>query len=306
MEAAYIKPQKEYPSVFNSDGSIIEDNTQSSLNGHIIEKYDGLTKALENNNVDTSGLKGLLEQTKEIQNKVNSFEKQLDVALPETPNENSKIEIEYNSDNSVEIKHPNNTTDIISNNIKTTYDENNNQTSTTSLKDGQTISHIATNTPYNSIELLEYNNLTLEQAKNLPVGFEVQIPKHVTETTGEYGSIKIYEGYDETGVIVTPNEKIRYDENSDLVIYGDNDKITFTNIETGNYQEWSKDSNGSMYQSLESTDNLSISYEMIDGVKVANNIEILSDNVNLDDIANPKLYSKELSVNNKLYERKVA
>jgi len=130
-------------------------------------------------------------------------------------------------------------------------------------------------------------------------------------TSAEYGSIKIYEGYDETGVIVTPNEKITYDENSDLVIYGDNDKITFTNIETGNYQEWTKDSNGSMYQSLESTDDLSISYEMIDGVKVANNIEILSDIVNLDDIANLTTYTKEdlqafkeLSINNRFYDKR--
>jgi len=128
-------------------------------------------------------------------------------------------------------------------------------------------------------------------------------------TSAEYGSIKIYEGYDETGVIVTPNEKIRYDENSDLLIL--DDKITFTDIETGNYQEWSKDSNGSIYQSLESTNDLSISYEMIDGVKVANNIEILSDNVNLDDIANLTTYTKEdlqafkeLPINNRFYDKR--
>ena len=88
----------------------------------------------------------------------------------------------------------------------------------------------------------------------------------------------------------------------DLVIYGDNDKITFTDIDTGNYQKWTKDTNGSMYQSLESNNDLSISYEMIDGTKTVNDIQILSDNVNLEDIANLTLYSKELSVNNKPYE----
>lgn len=44
------------------------------------------------------------------------------------------------------------------------------------LTEGQTISHIAQNTSYSSTELLEYNYLTLEEAKNLPVGYEVKIP----------------------------------------------------------------------------------------------------------------------------------
>ncbi len=158
------------------------------------------------------------------------------------------------------------------------------------LTQNQTISHIAQNTPYNSIELLEYNNLTLEQAKSLPVGFEVQIPKDVTVVDGEYGAIKIYEGYDNTGVIVTPNEKITYDENSDLLIYGDNEKITFTDTTTGTYQEWQQNSNGSMYQSFQSNNNYSISY---DSNHNATNIEILSDNVSLDEIANLTPYSKE-------------
>ncbi|RXJ69308.1 hypothetical protein CRV08_04680 [Halarcobacter ebronensis] len=157
------------------------------------------------------------------------------------------------------------------------------------LQEGQTISHIAQNTPYNSIELLEYNNLTLEQAKHLPVGFEVKIPKDVTVVDGEYGAIKIYEGYDETGVIVTPNEKITYDENSDLLIYGDNDKITFTDTD-GTYQEFLKDSNGNIYKSLESNDNFTISY---DNKNTVTNIEITGDNVSLDDVANLTEYSKE-------------
>ena len=45
---------------------------------------------------------------------------------------------------------------------------------------------------------------------------------------------------------------------------------------------------------------------MIDSTKTVNDIQILADNVNLEDIANLKLYSKELSVNNKFYKRKVS
>lgn len=44
-----------------------------------------------------------------------------------------------------------------------------------SLKSGQTISHVALNTKYTTKELLQYNGLTEEQAKNLPVGFEVKV-----------------------------------------------------------------------------------------------------------------------------------
>lgn len=54
-----------------------------------------------------------------------------------------------------------------------------------------------------------------------------------------------------------------------------------------------KDSNGSMYQSLESNKDLSISYKMIDGIKTVNDIQILSDNVSLDDIASYTSYTKE-------------
>ncbi len=58
-------------------------------------------------------------------------------------------------------------------------DKDNNILSSVSLKEGQTISHIAQKTPYNSIDLLEYNNLSLEEAKSLPVGFKVRIPKDI-------------------------------------------------------------------------------------------------------------------------------
>ncbi|MDN5112005.1 cadherin-like domain-containing protein [Aliarcobacter butzleri] len=64
------------------------------------------------------------------------------------------------------------------------------------LKSGQTISHIAASTEYTTKELLQYNGLTEEQAKNLPVGFVVKIPKDVDNVQGGYGNVKVYEGQD--------------------------------------------------------------------------------------------------------------
>ncbi|MFW2610963.1 hypothetical protein, partial [Aliarcobacter butzleri] len=65
-----------------------------------------------------------------------------------------------------------------------------------SLKSGQTISHVALNTKYTTKELLQYNGLTEEQAKKLPVGFVVKIPKDVDNVQGGYGNVKVYEGHD--------------------------------------------------------------------------------------------------------------
>ncbi|RXK15245.1 hypothetical protein CP985_09735, partial [Malaciobacter mytili LMG 24559] len=95
-----------------------------------------------------------------------------------------------------------------------------------SLKAGQTISHIAQNTKFSSIELLEYNNLTLEDAKNLPVGYKVLVPKEPPlEIQGENGVIKLFKNPDDTFTLRVPDENnnktnITYDENSDLLIYG--------------------------------------------------------------------------------------
>jgi len=76
-----------------------------------------------------------------------------------------------------------------------------------SLKSGQTISHIAANTEFTTMDLLKYNNLTLEQAKNLPVGYEIQIPKSIENFDGGYGNIKLYTSYDGTLTYYIPNEK---------------------------------------------------------------------------------------------------
>jgi hypothetical protein len=75
------------------------------------------------------------------------------------------------------------------------------------LKSGQTISHIAANTEFKTMDLLKYNNLTLEQAKNLPVGYEIQIPKSIENFDGGYGNIKLYTAYDGTLTYYIPDDK---------------------------------------------------------------------------------------------------
>ncbi|MFV0562076.1 LysM peptidoglycan-binding domain-containing protein, partial [Malaciobacter mytili] len=164
-------------------------------------------------------------------------------------NENSEAVIDTQISNSIE-------TPIFEKNIPSIDNGNyilNDQV--ISLNPGQTISHIAQKTPYNSIELLEYNNLTLEDAKNLPVGYKVLVPKEPPlEIQGENGVIKLFKNPDDTFTLRVPDENnnkinITYDENSDLLIYGDKtnpNKITFT--QDGIYEVWEKDSKGIMYQ----------------------------------------------------------
>ncbi|MFV0561468.1 LysM peptidoglycan-binding domain-containing protein [Malaciobacter mytili] len=169
-----------------------------------------------------------------------------------------------------------------------------------SLKAGQTISHIAQNTPFSSIELLEYNNLTLEDAKNLPVGYKVLVPKEPPlQIQGENGVIKLFKNPDDTFTLRVPDENnnktnITYDENSDLLIYGDKtnpNKITFT--QDGIYEVWEKDSKGIMYQKEVSTDEFEISYKMQENKKVLENIEIKKDNVEIEKLAKYTDFSKE-------------
>ena len=75
-----------------------------------------------------------------------------------------------------------------------------------SLKSGQTISHIAVGTKYTTKELLEFNNLSEVDARSLPVGFEVQIPKSVNNFEGGYGNIKEYIGQDGSVIYKIPDK----------------------------------------------------------------------------------------------------
>ncbi|RXI35683.1 hypothetical protein CRU99_13795, partial [Malaciobacter mytili] len=126
--------------------------------------------------------------------------------------------------------------------------------SVVSLKEGQTISHIAQNTAFSSIDLLEYNNLSQEEAKNLPVGYKVLVPKDPPlEIQGEYGVIKLFKNQNDSFTLRIPDENnnkinITYNDNTDLLIYGDNtnpNKISF--ILNGRFEVWEKDERGVMY-----------------------------------------------------------
>ncbi|WP_123377133.1 hypothetical protein [Aliarcobacter butzleri] len=207
MESSYLKLQQEYPQLFNSDGSL-KGETPSTLNGSAVQKYEGLSQTLKNNNIDINklGIINKLEELKQLENKVKEFEKQLKEHLEQNPvNENNPIKVELNKDNSIEIRNTDNTKSVISNGVKTNYDANNNQVSSVILKSGQTISHIAVGTKFNSLDLLEYNDLTLEQAKKLPIGYEVLIPKDLKTIDTEYGRIKIFDRADGTNYILIPN-----------------------------------------------------------------------------------------------------
>ena len=93
------------------------------------------------------------------------------------------------------------------NNLTPEYKTNITTGATVLLKAGETISHIAVGTKYTTKELLQYNNLTEQQAKNLPVGYELQIPKDTNNLSGGYGNIKVYEGYDGSLTYHIPADK---------------------------------------------------------------------------------------------------
>ncbi|PHQ64717.1 MAG: hypothetical protein COB99_08095, partial [Sulfurimonas sp.] len=62
------------------------------------------------------------------------------------------------------------------------------ETNTATLHSGGTISEVASHTDYTSAELLEYNGISLEDARNLPEGTEIKIPEKVDTLQGEYGN----------------------------------------------------------------------------------------------------------------------
>ena len=164
-------------------------------------------------------------------------------------------------------------------------------TNTATLNSGGSISEVASQTDYTSAELLEYNGISLEDARNLPVGFEVHIPNAVTVINGEYGNIKLFENPDGSTTAILPNQdNITYSSENDLLIYGDYtnpNKISFTNTSTGDFEVWEKDASGSMYQSQVSNEDFSINYTPSDDgkSKIVSKIEILSDNASFEDIA---------------------
>ena len=139
------------------------------------------------------------------------------------------------------------------------------------LTKGQTISHIAQNTPYNSIELLEYNNLTLEDAKNLPVGFEVKIPKEVTSLESVDGTIKFYENQDGGGIafVPSPDGKVYLEYEQGDFFSSSPDKVSFGN------ETWTKGVDGVLFKSEVKTDDYTIVFEQDDnGNSIISDINI--------------------------------
>lgn len=119
-----------------------------------------------------------LKKLDEIKLKLEDVEQQIKEYIEQNPREdNSNIKIELDKDNIIKIE-------------KNTYN------SSIVLETGQTISHIAVGTKYTVKEILQFNGLTEEDAKSLPVGYEVQIPKDVKNIEGGYGNVKLYEGTD--------------------------------------------------------------------------------------------------------------
>ncbi|WP_415397487.1 hypothetical protein [Sulfurimonas sp. CS5] len=131
------------------------------------------------------------------------------------------------------------------------------ETNTATLNSGGTISEVASKTDYTSAELLEYNGISLEDARNLPIGTEIKIPEKVNTLQGEYGNIKMYQDKEGNLVSVVPNEDgtksihNTFSDNPSLYVEGnlsDPNNIHFTN-DNGISEVWSKDSNGNFYQS---------------------------------------------------------
>ena len=93
------------------------------------------------------------------------------------------------------------------NNLTPEYKTNITTGATVLLKAGETISHVAVGTNFSTKELLQFNGLSETHAKNLPVGYEVQIPKNVKNLQGGYGNVKLYEGHDGSLTYHIPADK---------------------------------------------------------------------------------------------------
>lgn len=88
------------------------------------------------------------------------------------------------------------------------------------LDAGSTISHIAAQTKYSTNDLLKFNNISQEEARSLPAGYEVKIPSNkLSSVEGAYGDIDIYEDSNGTKIYIVPNGVggfNSYDKNGDL------------------------------------------------------------------------------------------
>ena len=157
--------------------------------------------------IEDTFLVNQLKKAEELKVKIGDVERQVKDYIGNKPvNENNPIKVELNKDNSIEIKNSDNTKSVISEDIQKNYNPDGNLVSSVSLKSGQTISHIAVGTKYTTKELLEFNNLSEVDARSLPVGFEVQIPKSVNNFEGGYGNIKEYIGQDGSVIYKIPDK----------------------------------------------------------------------------------------------------
>lgn len=174
------------------------------------------------------------------------------------------------------------------------------------LKEGQTVSDIAKLTNKSSVNLLEYNGITLDEAKHLPVGEPIRIYEgEPTVVTSENGNIKLFENTDgSTTAILPTQDNITYSSENDVLIHGDYtnpDSISFTS--NGVFEVWQKDNNGNMYQSQVSTENLTVKYNPPDenGNKSVLNIQIDGDTT-FDEVSSLTNFSKEDLQQFNLYE----